>query len=110
MRKKKDIGFEKNNTLNGCVISGDKEKIKNLFGNILSNAVKFTPAGGIVDTKLYRNNGELELVVHDNGIGIGNEFLPYIFEQFRQADSTTTRKHGGMGLGLAISKHIVKLT
>ncbi|MEO6588096.1 MAG: CHASE domain-containing protein, partial [Pyrinomonadaceae bacterium] len=105
----KNIGFEKNNTLNGCVISGDRQKIKTLFGNILSNAVKFTPEGGIVNAELSRKNGAIEISVHDNGIGIKKEFLPHIFDQFRQADSTTTRKHGGMGLGLAISKNIVKL-
>ena len=105
----KHIGFEKNNTLNGCVISGDKQKIKSLFGNILLNAVKFTPEGGVVNAKLFRNDGEVELLVKDNGVGIGDKFLPHIFDRFRQADSTTTRKHGGMGLGLAISKHIVEL-
>ncbi len=109
LAEEKHIGFEKNNTLNGCVIAGDKQKIRNLFGNILSNAVKFTPKGGTINVELFRKDGEVELLVHDNGVGIGNEFLPHIFEQFRQADSTTTRKHGGIGLGLAISKHIVEL-
>ena len=107
--EKKNIALEKHNTLNGCVLSCDKEKIKTLFGNILSNAVKFTPEGGKVSADLNRIDNEIHLSVEDNGVGIKNEFLPHIFEQFRQADSTTTRKHGGMGLGLAISKHIVKL-
>ncbi|MGI9054930.1 MAG: CHASE domain-containing sensor histidine kinase [Pyrinomonadaceae bacterium] len=107
--EEKKIQFEINNTLNGCVVTGDKQKMKILFGNILSNAVKFTPEGGNVNAELKKNNGEINLSVQDTGIGIKNEFLPHIFEQFRQADSTITRKHGGMGLGLAISKHIVKL-
>lgn len=107
--EEKKIQLEKNNTLNGCVLTGDKQKLKILFGNILSNAVKFTPEGGNVSADLKKNNGEINLSVQDTGIGIKNEFLPHIFEQFRQADSTITRKHGGMGLGLAISKHIVKL-
>ena len=107
--EEKHIHFENDNTLNGCVLTGDKEKMKILFGNLLSNAVKFTPEGGNVRAELKKNNGEINLSVQDTGIGIKNEFLPHIFEQFRQADSTITRKHGGIGLGLAISKHIVKL-
>lgn len=107
--EEKKLHFEKNNTLNGSILTGDKQKMKILFGNILSNAVKFTPEGGNVCAELEKNNGDVKLSVQDTGIGIKDEFLPHVFEQFRQADSTITRKHGGIGLGLAISKHIVKL-
>lgn len=107
--EEKQIRFENHNTLNGCVFTGDKEKIKTLFVNILSNAVKFTPEGGEVSADLKRDENEFKLAVQDTGVGIKKEFLPHIFEQFRQADSTITRRHGGIGLGLAISKHIVKL-
>lgn len=107
--EKKHIEFEKHNKLNGCVVKGDREKMKKLFENILSNAVKFTPTGGRVIADLNHKEDEIEICVQDTGVGIDTEFLPHIFEQFRQADSTITRKHGGVGLGLAISKHIVKL-
>lgn len=107
--EEKHIELEKHNSLNGCVLTGDKEKMKTLFGNILSNAVKFTPEGGKITADLDHDQTDIQLRVQDTGVGIKQEFLPHIFEQFRQADSTTTRKHGGMGLGLAISKHIVKL-
>lgn len=107
--EQKHIELEKHNTMNGFVLTGDREKMKTLFGNILSNAVKFTPEGGKVTADLNHNQSEIELSVQDTGVGIKQEFLPHIFDQFRQADSTITRKHGGMGLGLAISKHIVKL-
>jgi signal transduction histidine kinase len=107
--EEKHIHLEKHNALNGCVVTGDKKKIKTLFENILSNAVKFTPEGGHITADLNHDRNQIEISVQDTGIGIKREFLPHIFEQFRQADSTTTRRHGGMGLGLAISKHIVKL-
>lgn len=107
--EEKQLEFENHNTLNGCVFTGDKEKMKTLFANILSNAVKFTPEGGKVSADLKRDEDEIKLAVQDTGVGIKKEFLPYIFEQFSQADSTITRRHGGIGLGLAISKHIVKL-
>jgi signal transduction histidine kinase len=107
--EEKNIALEKHNLLNGCVITCDKQKMKTLFGNILSNAVKFTPEGGKITADLDHTESDIELVVQDTGVGIKREFLPHIFEQFRQADSTTTRRHGGIGLGLAISKHIVKL-
>ncbi len=107
--EEKNIKLEKQNTLNGCIVSGDKQKMRIVFENILSNAVKFTPEGGKVYVQLNCDTSVISFSVQDNGIGIKSEFLPHIFEQFRQADSTMTRRHGGMGLGLAISKHIVKL-
>src|SRR5207302_3419641 len=73
------------------------------------NAVKFTPKGGIVQVQLERVNSHVEITVSDTGIGIQTEFLPHIFERFRQADSSSTRAYGGLGLGLAIARHLVEL-
>jgi CheY-like chemotaxis protein len=77
--------------------------------NLLSNAVKFTPRGGRVQVRLQRVNSHIEISVSDSGVGIREDFLPHLFERFRQADSTTTRAHGGLGLGLAIARQIVEL-
>jgi CheY-like chemotaxis protein len=77
--------------------------------NLLTNAVKFTPKGGRVQVLLERVNSHLELSVSDTGEGIAPEFLPHVFDRFRQADATTTRRHGGLGLGLSIVKQLVEL-
>ena len=107
----KNIELHKDNRLNGSVILCNRESIKTVFNNLLKNAVKFTPNGGKVETKLFkgRDNKEIEFVIRDSGIGIDADFLPHIFESFSQADSSITRQHGGLGLGLAISKHIVNM-
>ena len=80
-----------------------------MFWNLLTNAVKFTPNGGRIDVVLERVNSHLEICVADSGIGIRPEFLAFVFDRFRQADSSTTRRHGGLGLGLSIVKHLVEL-
>ena len=90
-------------------VSGDPDRLQQVIWNLLSNAVKFTPRGGRVQVRLQRVNSHVELSVSDTGIGIRDEFLPHLFERFRQADSTTTRAHGGLGLGLAIARRIVEL-
>lgn len=90
-------------------VSGDPERIQQVLWNLLSNAIKFTPKDGRVQVRLARVNSSVEITVSDNGQGISPEFLPYVFERFRQADHTTTRRHGGLGLGMAITKHIVEL-
>jgi CheY-like chemotaxis protein len=77
--------------------------------NLVANAVKFTPRGGRVHVRLERVNSHVEIVVSDTGMGIRADFLPYVFERFRQADAGTTRKMGGLGLGLAIVRHIVEM-
>jgi CheY-like chemotaxis protein len=76
---------------------------------LISNAIKFTPEGGRVQVRLARINSSVEISVSDTGQGISPEFLPYVFERFRQADHTTTRRHGGLGLGMAITRHLVEL-
>lgn len=90
-------------------ISGDAARLQQVVWNLLSNAVKFTPRGGRVQIALERIDSHVELVVTDNGQGVRAEFLPYLFERFQQADTGTTRIHGGLGLGLTIVRHIVEL-
>lgn len=89
--------------------SGDPERLQQVIWNLLSNAIKFTPRGGRVEVRSCRAGSQVELTVRDSGQGIPTDFLPYVFERFRQADSTTTRVHGGLGLGLAIVRHLVEL-
>jgi CheY-like chemotaxis protein/two-component sensor histidine kinase len=90
-------------------VSGDPTRLQQVFWNLLTNAIKFTPKGGTVDVVLERVNSHLEVTVRDSGIGIKPEMLPHVFERFRQADSSTTRSYGGLGLGLSIVKNLVEL-
>jgi signal transduction histidine kinase/CheY-like chemotaxis protein len=90
-------------------ISGDPERLQQIVWNLLSNAVKFTPHGGRVTISVRAVDDEIEIVVRDTGIGIGPEFLPHVFERFRQQDAGTTRRYGGLGLGLAIVRNLVEL-
>ena len=91
------------------VIHADARRLQQVVWNLLSNAVRFTPAGGRVDVDVVRDGDTAEVRVRDTGCGIAPEFLPHVFEPFRQADSTTTRAHGGLGLGLAIVRDLVLL-
>ena len=90
-------------------MSGDAERLQQVVWNLLSNAVKFAPNGGRVEVILKRADSNVEIIVGDNGQGIRPEFLPYVFERFRQENSGTNRPQGGLGLGLAIVRHIVEL-
>jgi CheY-like chemotaxis protein/nitrogen-specific signal transduction histidine kinase len=90
-------------------VSGDNNRLQQVIWNLLSNAVKFTPKGGTVEVIVERMSSHLHVVVKDSGMGIKPEFLAYVFDRFRQADSTLTRNHGGLGLGLAIVKQLVGL-
>jgi CheY-like chemotaxis protein/anti-sigma regulatory factor (Ser/Thr protein kinase) len=87
----------------------DPDRIQQVVWNLLSNAVKFTPDGGRVDVTLRRQDGMVEIEVRDTGTGIRPEFLPHVFDRFRQGDATTTRRYAGVGLGLAIAKQLVEL-
>jgi signal transduction histidine kinase/CheY-like chemotaxis protein len=89
-------------------IAGDSARLQQVLWNLLSNAVKFTPRGGTIEIGIKRENTNLVVSVGDTGSGIAPEFLPYVFDRFRQADGTTTRHFGGLGLGLAIVKHLVE--
>jgi PAS domain S-box-containing protein len=92
----------------GASVVGDGGRLHQVAQNLLNNAVKFTGAGGEVRVALHRSATLAELVVADTGVGIPAEFLPHVFERFRQGDSSTTRPHGGLGLGLAITRHLVE--
>jgi PAS domain S-box-containing protein len=90
-------------------IPGDPVRLQQVVWNLLSNAIKFTPRGGRVQIRSERVNSHLEIVVSDTGQGISADFLPHVFDRFRQADQKTSRNHGGMGLGLAIVRHLVEM-
>ena len=90
-------------------INGDPDRLQQVFWNLLSNSVKFTPPGGRVEVRLQATARNVSITVTDTGVGIDPNFLPFVFERFRQADSTSTRHHSGMGLGLAIVRHVVEL-
>jgi PAS domain S-box-containing protein len=90
-------------------VAGDPERLQQVFWNLLSNAVKFTPRDGRVQVRLARADSQVEIVVSDTGVGIPAEFLPHVFERFRQADSRFSREYGGLGLGLAIARELVHL-
>jgi PAS domain S-box-containing protein len=90
-------------------VTGDPVRLQQVVWNLLSNAVKFTSRGGKVEVRLERVNSHIEILVADNGAGISPDFLPYVFDRFRQLDASTTRRHGGLGLGLAIVRHLVEL-
>jgi PAS domain S-box-containing protein len=92
-----------------ALVSGDPDRLQQVVSNLISNAIKFTAPGGRVETRMERVDSHLELKVRDTGQGIRPEFLPHIFERFRQADSSVTRAHGGLGLGLSITRHLVEL-
>ena len=90
-------------------LRGDPGRLQQVFWNLLTNAVKFTPSGGRIDVVMERVNSHVEVAVEDSGLGIKPEFLSFVFDRFRQADSSTTRRYGGLGLGLSIVKHLVEL-
>ena len=104
-------GVRVQTTVDPCVgpVSGDPDRLQQVVWNLMANAVKFTPRDGRVQVRLQRVNSHVEIVVSDTGEGIRPDFLPYVFEQFRQGEGGTTRKTGGLGLGLAIVRHIVEM-
>jgi PAS domain S-box-containing protein len=90
-------------------VSGDADRLQQIVWNLISNAIKFTPRGGKVQLRLSRVNSHVEVTVSDTGRGISPDFLPFVFERFRQADASFSREHGGLGLGLAIAKQLTEL-
>jgi len=90
-------------------VLGDADRLQQVIWNLLSNAIKFTPREGAVEVRLRQTGASVEVRVSDNGAGIRPDFLPYVFDRFRQAESTITRSHGGLGLGLSIVRHLVEL-
>ncbi len=91
------------------VIPGDAARLQQVVLNVLSNSIKFTPSGGTVVINATRGRDTVVIRVSDTGIGISRSFLPYVFERFRQQDTSTTRAHSGIGVGLAIARHIVEM-
>jgi PAS domain S-box-containing protein len=104
-----NIRLETSLSCSGVRVSGDPDRLLQMASNLLSNAVKFTPPGGTIKVRLYCADSSIRLIVADTGEGIDPNFLPHVFGRFRQANSTKTRKHGGLGLGLAIVHHIIEL-
>jgi CheY-like chemotaxis protein len=90
-------------------VMGDSTRLQQVVWNLLSNAVKFTPKGGKIEVRLKQADGYAQIIVSDTGKGISAEFLPFVFDYFRQADSTSTRNFGGLGLGLAIVRNIIEI-
>jgi PAS domain S-box-containing protein len=105
----KDVAIHPVLDRTGCRVSGDPDRLQQVVWNLVSNAVKFTPRGGSVQVLLQSSGGNAEIAVSDTGRGISREFLPYVFDRFRQGDSSSTRHFGGLGLGLGIVRHLVEL-
>jgi signal transduction histidine kinase/DNA-binding response OmpR family regulator len=105
----KSIKFEVTCDKTATLVSGDSSRLQQIVWNLFSNAVKFTPEGGRVNVCLERSGEHAQIAISDTGQGIDPRFLPFIFDRFRQADGSTTRKYGGLGLGLAIVRHLVEL-
>jgi signal transduction histidine kinase len=105
----KDIKLQVTLDASARHVLGDANRLQQVVWNLLSNAIKFTPPGGRVDIFLKRKNSHAAVTVADTGQGITSEFLPFVFQRFRQADGGSTRRHGGLGLGLALVRHLVEL-
>lgn len=104
----KEINIRQNIVAGDNFIYGDAARLQQVLWNLLTNSIKFTPPGGRIELKLHREDSNLIIAVSDTGKGIAAEFLPHVFDRFRQADGTTTRHFGGLGLGLAIVRHLVE--
>jgi signal transduction histidine kinase/ActR/RegA family two-component response regulator len=105
----KDIRLESSFDVNADVVMADAARIQQVIMNLLTNAVKFTSHGGKVEAKLHQIDNQLQITIADSGIGISAEFLPHVFDRFRQADGATTKSQSGLGLGLSIVRHIILL-
>jgi signal transduction histidine kinase/ActR/RegA family two-component response regulator len=105
----KDVRIQKVMDTGVVSVAGDPARLQQVIWNLLSNAIKFTPRGGQVQVRMERVDSHLQIVVADSGQGIPPEFLPHVFDRFRQIDQSSTRQHGGLGLGLALVRHLVEL-
>jgi PAS domain S-box-containing protein len=105
----KNVTLQSNIEATGCRALADPARLQQIIWNLLSNAAKFTPAGGVISLTVRASESFVSIEVTDTGMGIAAEFLPHVFQRFWQADSTTTRIHGGLGLGLALVRHLVEL-
>jgi signal transduction histidine kinase len=104
-----EVSFEATGDANAGPVLADPDKLRQIVSHLLSNAIKFTPENGRVQVRVQRVDQHLEIIVSDNGVGIQPEFLPFVFERFSQADSSNTRRYGGLGLGLALVRQLVEL-
>jgi PAS domain S-box-containing protein len=104
----KNIGIDKHYDREAGLVAGDPARLQQVIWNLLSNAIKFTPRDGLVTIELARREGHVAIIVRDTGAGVKPEFITHVFERFRQADASTTRRHGGLGLGLSIVKHLIE--
>jgi PAS domain S-box-containing protein len=107
--EKKGVNFKTTLAPEAGMVLGDPDRLQQAIWNLLTNAVKFTPEGGHVELRLTRVNSQIEIAVIDDGPGITPDFLPHVFDRFRQKDATSARQHGGLGLGLAIVRHLAEL-
>lgn len=105
----KTVGLTMATDAEKLYVSGDAARLRQIVSNLLTNAIKFTPAGGAVEVRTARRGADIEIAVKDSGIGIDEKFLPYIFDKFRQGDGSPTRLHGGLGLGLSIVRYLTQL-
>jgi NO-binding membrane sensor protein with MHYT domain/CheY-like chemotaxis protein/two-component sensor histidine kinase len=105
----KNIRMENSLDTDTGPIYGDPNRLQQVMWNLLSNAVKFTPNGGTVRLQMQKQENDIRILVSDTGIGISLDFLPYVFDRFRQADASTTRRYGGLGLGLSIARQLVEM-
>ncbi|MGE0866905.1 MAG: ATP-binding protein, partial [Vicinamibacterales bacterium] len=105
----KNLAFDVRLPAEACFANGDADRLQQVVSNLLSNAVKFSPAGGRLELTLQKVEGAFEIRVTDTGVGIPSDFLPHVFERFRQSDGSMTREFGGLGLGLAIVKELTEL-
>lgn len=105
----KSIRLERSSEVTDALVCGDPSRLEQVLGNLFNNAVKFTPQGGSIGVRLVRHGSRARLTVSDSGKGIDPEFLPHVFDRFLQADTSRTRAEGGLGLGLAIVRHLVEL-
>ncbi len=105
----KGVTLKKRIALHTGSIRGDSSRLQQIFWNLLSNSIKFTPKGGWVEAIVEQSDSLLEIRINDSGLGISTEFMPYVFDRFRQGDASLTRQYGGLGLGLAIVKQLVEL-
>jgi signal transduction histidine kinase len=105
---KKNLRMHFDSQFENAWVIGDSERLLQVFNNLLANAIKFTPEGGYVRVSVTPEGASICISIQDNGEGIPADFLPFVFERFRQADASLTRKHGGLGLGLAIARHVVQ--
>ena len=105
----KGVTLSRSVAMNMPGLRADSRRLQQVLWNLIHNAIKFTPSGGVVEIAVSLNDRAVQVAVADTGMGIAPEFLPYVFDKFRQADSSTTRRNGGLGIGLSIAKHLVEL-